>query len=194
MRTIKIYLKPEKTRLLKTHTTATGEVVTLETKRVVPVPSKKNQQQPIINHKTGKAFLKHSDQYINWQRLTKPFWEAQAWKLSGEGVNLPIVRCKVKIIFYFGDEQDRDCTNKAETIMDALVEHQILADDNFKVVSEVSLMGLLCRDKPRTEIYLSILSPADPGYEYDKTDQAEYHQMKKERSAKRYQFSKKVKQ
>lgn len=191
MRTIKIYLSLENVRILKTHITEAGKTITLDTRRAVPVPSKKNQQTPIVNPRTGKAFLKKSGQYSAWKKLTKPFWEAQVWKLVSEGINLPIARCKVKIIFYFHDDKDRDCTNKAETIMDALVEYQILADDSFKVVSDVSLVGLLCRNKPRTEIYISILSPTDSGYEYDVTDQSEYQRIKKERSSNRRSFQKK---
>jgi hypothetical protein len=190
LKTIKIYLNSDYNRIVKTHINEAGQTFKLERKKTVVIPSKKNQRTPIVNPHTGKAFLKHSDQYIKWKKLTKGFWEAEFWKLYNERVRLPIVRCKVKIMFYFSDEKDKDCTNKAETIMDALVEAKILADDNFKVVSDVSLNGFLCRDRPRTEIYITILDPGDPGYEYDVTDYSKHNETKKKKAADRYRFKK----
>lgn len=194
MKTIKIYLNSDYIQIIKTHISDAGEVIKLETKKSVVIPSKKNQQTPIVNPHTGKAFLKHSDQYIRWKKRTTAFWEAQHLKLLDAKVRLPIVRCKVKIAFYFGDDRDKDCTNKAETIMDALVEHSILADDSFKVVGDITVNGFLCRDRPRTEIYISILEPADPGYEYDVTNYERRKAEKKKKAAQRYQFRKRSKE
>jgi hypothetical protein len=193
LKTIKIYLNSDYNQIVKTHIDDTGKTYKLERSKRVVIPSKKNQRTPIVNPYTGKAFLKHSNQYIKWKKLTKGFWEAEYWKLYNDRVRLPIVRCKVNIIFYFSDEKDRDCTNKAETIMDALVEHKILADDNFKVVGNVCLNGFLCRDRPRTEVYITILDPGDPGYEYDVTDYAKHKEGKKKKAADRYKFNKQVK-
>jgi hypothetical protein len=187
---IKIYLKGESTRILNTHLTESGVVIKLESTRNIAVPSKKNQRTPIVNRQTGKTFLKSSDQYIKWKSLTKGFWEGEYWKLYNAKIRLPIVRCKINIIFYFGDDKDKDCTNKAETIMDALVEHQILGDDSFKVVNDVSLKGFLCRDRPRTEIYITIIDPEDPDYSYDVTDYDKYKALKKQRRQAKYQFNK----
>lgn len=185
MKTIKIYLSSTTTQISK----ATGQPII----RPVAIPSKKNQQQAMVSKSTGMAFLKHSDQYIRWKKLTAPFWEAQAWKAAQMGIRLPVVRCKTSIIFYFHDDKDRDCTNKAESIMDALVECGILADDNFKVAGDLSLKGFLCRNKPRCEIYITILEPEDPGYDYDVTDYDEVAKMKKEKAAERRRFAKKPK-
>lgn len=193
MKTIKIYLNSDYTQIIKTHISDAGEVIKLETKKSVVIPSKKNQQTPIVNPHTGKAFLKHSDQYIKWKKRTTAFWEAQHLKLLSAGIRLPLVRCKVRIVFYFADDRDKDCTNKAETIMDALVEHGVLADDSFKVVGDISLKGFLCRDRPRTEMYITILNPGDPGYEYDVTNIDRHKKMKKKKASQRYQFRKKVK-
>lgn len=190
MKVIKIYLKPEITKIVSTHITDRGKVLKLESRRQIVVPSKKNQRTPIVNRHTGKTFLKSSDQYINWKKLTDGFWREEYWKLYNDKVRVPIARCKVNIKFYFSDDKDKDCTNKAETIMDALVEHQILLDDSFKVVSDVSLNGLLCRDKPRTEIYITILEPTDSGYEYDVTDYDKFNESKRQQAADKYQFSK----
>lgn len=190
MKVIKIYLKSETTKIIGTHITEEGKVTKLETTRSIVVPSKKNQRTPIVNRHTGKTFLKASDQYIKWKKITEPFWREEYIKLYNAQVRVPIARCKVNIKFYFTDDKDKDCTNKAETIMDALVEHHILLDDSFKVVSDVSLNGFLCRDKPRTEIYITILEPTDPGYEYDITDYEKFNAAKRQKSADKYQFSK----
>lgn len=180
-------------RITRTYMTEAGEVLKLEGKKSVVIPSKKNQQTPIVNPHTGKAFLKRSDQYIKWKKLTSAFWEGQHLKLLDNKVRLPIVRARVAITFYFADDKDKDCTNKAETIMDALVEHGILGDDSFKVAGDIPLKGFLCRDRPRTEIYITILDPGDPGYEYDVTNYDRYNAIKKQKAAARYQYRKKVK-
>jgi hypothetical protein len=187
---IKIYLKGETTRILNTHMKESGEVIKLESTRNIAVPSKKNQRTPIVNRHTGKTFLKPSDQYTKWKKLTHGFWQGEYWKLKNDKVRLPIVRCKINIIFYFGDDKDKDCTNKAETIMDALVEYEILADDSFKVVNDISLKGFLCRDRPRTEIYITIIDPEDPAYSYDITDYDKFNALAKERRQAKYQFNK----
>lgn len=167
-----------------------GSIEKLESVRNIAVPSKKNQRTPIVNRHTGKTFLKHSDQYIKWKKLTHSFFEEEYWKIYNSKLRLPIVRCKINIKFFFADDKDRDCTNKAETIMDALVEHKILADDNFKVVGDVSLDGFLCKDKPRTEIYITVLEVGEPGYEYDITDYEKYNQLKKKNASDKYRFKK----
>jgi hypothetical protein len=190
MRTIKIYLKSEVIKIIGTHIDDNGKITKLESKRVIVVPSKKNSRTPIVNRHTGQTFLKASDQYIKWKKLTKPFWEQEYWKIYNAKIRLPIVRCKVNIMFYFSDDKDKDCTNKAETIMDALVEHRILFDDSFKVVSDVSLKGYLCRERPRTEIYITILEPTDVDYEYDITNYEIFNQIKKDKSAAKYRFNK----
>jgi hypothetical protein len=190
MKVLKIYLKSEQTKLVGTGFDEKGRLVKLERVKPLVVPSKKNQRLPIVNKNTGETFLKQSDQYTKWKKITKPFWEAEYWKLHNTQVRLPIARCKVTIQFFFSDDRDKDCTNKAETIMDALVEHQILADDSFKVVSEVSLAGFLCRDRPRTEIYITILEPTDPGYDYDVSDPIKVAQQRKERRKETRNFKK----
>lgn len=189
MRTIKIYLKTIDSKILRTDITEKGEVSALKSDKILTIPSKKNQRTPIYNKNTGKTFIKFSDQYIKWKKMTKGFWEEQYYKLYNENVSLPIRRCKVNIMFYFGDDKDKDCTNKAETIMDALVEHGILMDDNFKVVSDISLKGLLCRDRPRTEIYITILDQTDEGFNYDITDYEKHNEAKRNRRKELRSFS-----
>jgi hypothetical protein len=191
VKVIKIYLKSEKREIAGQIKGKNGKMVTVERTRPIAVPSKKNQQQPLVNKKTGKAFLIASEQYSRWRKMTSDFWDEEWIKLRNAGIKpLPITRCKVNIIFYFADDRSKDCTNKAETIMDALVEHQIIYDDSFQVVSDVSLKGYLCKDQPRTEVYITILEENDPGYQYDITDYTKLKAIQKQNRATSYQLKK----
>lgn len=82
-----------------------------------------------------------------------------AWK-SGEvakgenGWDLKIIdEAKIEIIFYPPDRIRGDLTNKAESIMDLLVDCGVLRDDNWFLVGELVLrMGGVDRERPRAEI------------------------------------------
>lgn len=78
------------------------------------------------------------------------------------------------MLFYFPDSKKRDLTNKVETINDELVDHKIIFDDDFKVVKPISIDGFVDRCRPRTEIYITILTPECKEYEWDITDDAKY--------------------
>lgn len=194
MKVVKLYLKSEIIKTLDSVLLDTGEIKTLQSNRYLAVPSKKNQRTPIQNKSTGDLFIKQSEQFLKWKKQTDVFFNAEYWKLYNANIRLPIVKCKINILFFFGDDKDKDCTNKAETIMDALVEHEIIADDSFKVVNNISIKGFLCRDRPRTEIYITIIDAGEAGYEYDVTNYEKYNQSKKEKRANKYKFEKIKKQ
>lgn len=55
--------------------------------------------------------------------------------------------------FFAGDNRKFDLTNKAESIMDTLVDAGLLTDDNYSVVSELILkFGGVEKDEARCEI------------------------------------------
>lgn len=59
----------------------------------------------------------------------------------------------VQLCFYSKDKRAYDLTNKAESVMDLLVDAGILLDDNYTVVPELTITyGGLCRENPRCEI------------------------------------------
>lgn len=68
-----------------------------------------------------------------------------------------IDNCKMVITFYAPDKRPTDLSNKAESIMDLLVDNKILKDDNWFVVSSLSLiLGGIDKDNPRAEIDINI--------------------------------------
>lgn len=190
----KIYLNGVESKILDTILLPDGTIRKLETDRLISIPSKKNQKTPLISKSTGKLFIKHSEQFLSWQKKTKGFWREQYFKMHEQGIRLPVVRFKVKALFYFGDDKIRDSQNKWETIADALVEHGIIADDDIRVIAETTLRGYVNKNRPRSEIYLTILDPSDDDYEYDLTDYEKLKQYKSQKLKDRYEFMKLKKQ
>lgn len=176
MKTIKIYLAPYVDKIHKEVVNSDGQP--FMSKRYVTVPSKKNSQTPIVSKATGKSFIKQSEQFTFWNNLTKPIFLQERQRIAEMGINLPIVRAKMKIIFYFPNHMVRDLTNKSESLMDSLWESGIIYDDMFQVSNKVYLEGYICKDKPRTEIYIHIIEPTSDEYEVDKTnyDRFKVHQ------------------
>lgn len=189
MKTIKIYLAPFVDKVHEKRRNSAGQPFI--SKRYVTVPSKKNQQQAIVSKSTGKPFVKQSDQYINWKKLVSPVFDQEATRIFEMNGSTRITRAKMKVIFYFPNHLPRDLTNKTESIMDALVDSGIIFDDMFQVCNDAHLKGYICRDRPRTEIYIHIISPDDPEYEIDKTD---YRKVKEKKKALRKSISEWCKQ
>lgn len=167
IKTIKIYLAPYVDKEHKEVKNSSGE--TFVSKRYVTVPSKKNQNIPMVSRKTGKPYLKRSQQYNTWKKIVYPIFEAEKEKLLNQGIDT-IYRCHIKTIFYFPDHIARDISNKQESIMDALVDAGIIFDDRVQVCNKPYTEGYICKDRPRTEIYIHILSAEDPEYNVDKTN------------------------
>lgn len=184
MNPIKIYLAPTRLVKLKKCKNSNGEVFSHE--QYVTVPSKKNQETPVVSKTTGQAFIKQSDQYIKWKNLVMPFFYEQNSRIASKGFNLPLVRCHIKIIFYFPNQIARDVTNKGEAIMDALVSSGIIYDDKIQVSNKVHYDGFICRNQPRTEIYITPIDPTSPEYEIDKTD---YNRLKLQKNKTRRMIS-----
>ena len=65
----------------------------------------------------------------------------------------PMEPCEVRIEYWLPDRRKRDLTNMTESVMDLLVDRDIISDDNCGVVTWVSMRNR-GRDKenPRTEI------------------------------------------
>lgn len=180
MKTIKIYIAPYVDKVHEKRLNSDG--VPFISKRYVTVPSKKNSQTPLVSKSTGKSFIKHSPQFKFWNDLTRPIFLTERSRIAAMGVNLPIVRAKMSIIFYFPNNMVRDLTNKSESIMDSLFESGIIYDDMFQVANIIELKGYICKNRPRTEIYIHIIEPGSQIYEVDKTD---YKKLKDQESKKR---------
>jgi Holliday junction resolvase RusA-like endonuclease len=177
---LKLYIPGETAQRKQVFESASGEILEYDVSKKLLVPSKKNQKQIISNKYTGKKYIIDSKHYVAWQKAMEPVFQKFYAAAYEAGINLPIARCKAKVLFYFPDSKDRDLTNKFETIADELTAHGIILDDTFKVMKPVHVDGWVCRDRPRTEVYLTIISPESPEYEWDITSQKyEATQLKK---------------
>lgn len=87
-------------------------------------PSKKNSR---INTKSGRSFP--SSKYTSWHKLA-----------SAQLVGIkPFITNNLIITFIAGDNRKFDLTNKAESIMDLLVDCGLIEDDNYSIIPELHL-------------------------------------------------------
>ncbi|MCK4521393.1 MAG: hypothetical protein KAU20_02380 [Nanoarchaeota archaeon] len=61
---------------------------------------------------------------------------------------------KIKINFFFPDLKVADLTNKADSVMDLLVDFGIIKDDSWLVCPELHLSGELKRGSAGCEIFI----------------------------------------
>jgi hypothetical protein len=186
---IKLILPTEVPIERHSYVDASGNLITLEEYRKLVVPSKKNQKRAVTNPNTLRAYIIPSQQYIDWKKINAPLFEQMYLKLEAKGVSLPIVRCDIRLLFYYPDSHTRDNHNKFETIADMMVDAGILADDSFKVFNDTSMKGKVCRHQPRTEIYITLLAGDHPDYEWDITDQKKYKARLRKRDTNRKRHS-----
>lgn len=90
-------------------------------------PSKKNSK--IISCFGNRPRLFPSAKYSEWHKNA-------LLQLKGEKV---IKKNKITLTFIAGDNRKFDLTNKAESIMDTLVDAGLLEDDNYTIVNELTL-------------------------------------------------------
>ncbi len=180
-KTLKFVLKGDIVTRTVRFETEDGEVFEYDEKKKILVPSKKNQKTPMVSS-SGKAFLLPSQQFRIWKEEHSAIFDQWNVDLYNKGVSLPITRFKIKFLFYFPDIKRRDLLNKALTIEDELKTHGIILDDSFTVVNDYNIKGWVKRDKPRTELYLTILPHNDPEFNVDITDPSYAILQKKKRA------------
>lgn len=106
------------------------------------VPSKKNGK--IMICRGARPILISTPQFAAWH-------EEQLWALKKHKVRYE--SCKVVLTFYAPDNRAADLSNKAESVMDLLVDSGILKDDNWFVVNQLTLVfGGVDKKNPRVEI------------------------------------------
>ena len=111
------------------------------------IPSKKNSKHMVFAR--GRSFLISSPQYITWH-------QEQSYRLKK--IPTPIKYCAIEIEFYAPDNRKTDLSNKAESIMDLLVDNKILEDDNWFVVKGLALLFIkVDKDNPRAIITITEL-------------------------------------
>jgi len=108
-------------------------------------PSKKNSKQ--IIYVRGKPLIISSKDYAIWHKTALQTLKT-APKFNGN--TKAVVLC-----FYSENKRKFDLSNKAESIMDLLVDAGILQDDNYEVVPRLILeYGGISKENPRCEIHL----------------------------------------
>jgi Holliday junction resolvase RusA-like endonuclease len=116
------------------------------------IPSKKNSRQN-IRLKTGRIISVPNSTFNKWHK--KAMAEVMSLGMCGcqEGKKV----CKVEINLYPPDKRRGDLTNRAESLMDLLVDCGIIKDDNWFEIPQIVLsFGGVDRSNPRAEIFLDI--------------------------------------
>jgi Holliday junction resolvase RusA-like endonuclease len=116
------------------------------------IPSKKNSKQIVCRGRF--PILLSSPAFQAWN-------EEQLWLLKALKPSTPLEDVKVDIFLTAPDKRAADLSNKVESIMDLLVEAQILKDDNWFVCGELNLkfMGV-DKENPRADIVITKLKRA----------------------------------
>ena len=108
--------------------------------------SKKNSQQ-IVRRKDGTPFIMPSKKYKEYEAATAPFMPK---------VSTIDRMVNVKATFYMQTHRIVDLVNLQEALLDMLVKHRILDDDNSRIV--VSMDGSRVdydKENPRTEVEIT---------------------------------------
>ena len=114
----------------------------------LPPITKKNSQQILTNHRTGKPFIAPSRQY-------KKYEQAAMWYLTPKPKAPLSGRYRVATVFYMPTRRKVDLTNLLEACHDTLVAAKILADDNNAIIASVDGSRVMYdKENPRTEIFI----------------------------------------
>ena len=119
-----------------------------EIKLVIKLPpvTKKNSMQMIQNSKTQKPMLVPSKQYRRYE-------SDSGWFLKPLAISSHV---NIRALYYMATRRRVDITNLESALLDVLVKHGVITDDNCRIV--VSTDGsrvLYDKDNPRTEIYIT---------------------------------------
>lgn len=107
--------------------------------------TKKNSQQILINHATGRPFIAQSKQYKLYETMCSVYMP----KLK-EPIDYP---ANVECVFYRSARRKVDLCNLIECTADILVKYGVLADDNRNVMYSVDGSRVFYdKANPRTEI------------------------------------------
>lgn len=110
------------------------------------IPSKKNSKRWL--RRGGKQFLVPSKKHEEWHK--KAYFQ-----VLEQCVPSGVVCSAVVLQMWFPDNRGCDLTNKAESIMDLLVDCGVLKDDNWKCTGSVYLIPMgVDKENPRCEIQL----------------------------------------
>lgn len=110
-----------------------------------------NTIPPTINKYIGKT-----NSCWMYEKDKKEYTKAVV--LQTIGINPKIKACEMVITFYHKDNIRRDSHNYSKQLLDALVEANIIVDDNDKVIQKLTIIGKIDKRKPRIEIDIEEIS------------------------------------
>jgi len=111
-------------------------------------PAKKNANK--VNFKTRKTYKnKH---FIYWH--CSALAQLMNCKKPIKPINEPV---SIHLTFTHGDLRRRDSDNGCSSIMDLLTDANILLDDKWQIVKEISITNLYEKNKPQCEITIQTI-------------------------------------
>ena len=114
----------------------------------LPPITKKNSQQILTNHRTGKPFIAPSRQY-------KKYEQAAMWYLTPKPKAPLSGRYRVATVLHMPTRRSVFHPNWLEACHDTLVAAKILADDNNAIIASVDGSRVMYdKENPRTEIFI----------------------------------------
>jgi hypothetical protein len=118
--------------------------------------SKKNSKRIFTNKITGKPFITSSEGHGIWHKGA--VLEVRSWRNKQSAAvrnHLPLKSAYVEIYIFAATSHRFDLTNKAESVMDLLVDEKILKDDSWDCVPELRLLfGGIDKNNPRAEVFI----------------------------------------
>lgn len=113
------------------------------------VPSKKNQRHVKWSRRKRHSVIVPSDNYLQWQEQATLQILSQSCRKHSDAV------AGIEMSFWLPDNIKTDLTNKAESVMDLLVDTEILKDDSWQYVPCVILTAEgIDREHPRVHIWI----------------------------------------
>lgn len=105
----------------------------------------------IVLHKIPPTINKYIGRSNIWQ-YQKDKKEYTVFVLEAIDKEHNIEKCEITIKYYFKDKRRRDLENYLKILMDALVEAKVIIDDNYEVITKMTLIGNVDSKNPRIEI------------------------------------------
>ena len=118
------------------------------------IPSKKNSKQVVFVR--GRRLIIPSKQYAEWHKVqSRELITFKNHTFVWGDKKLPLKEVTIEMTITFPDNRASDLTNKAESVMDLLVDNGILEDDNHKVCKKIVIEsgGV---DKERAGVVITI--------------------------------------
>lgn len=112
------------------------------------IPSKKNSKRVVCRGK--RPVVLNQDGYDDWH-------EEASWQIKQFIPDTPLQKCKsISLTFTFPDNRRPDLTNKAESIMDLLVDMRVIEDDCWQVTGDVILTSAgVDKNNPHVKVIIS---------------------------------------